>query len=83
MDLRRINEILEAYLFEDIEDEDVKQEIQERIAGLSDDPEVIVNITTIDSEHEGIMAEVTEFGVFTEYVMSAELIDEKEDEEEE
>jgi hypothetical protein len=83
MDYKKVNSILEEYLFSDIEDEDVRQEICERIASLSDDPDVEVLVSgNIDSEHEGIMAEVTEHGQVTEFVMSQELIDLPDEEDE-
>jgi hypothetical protein len=80
MDLKRVNEILESYLLTDITDEDVKMEIEERIASLSDDPDIQVSISaTIDSEHDGLLAEVTEYGQVTEYIMSIEYLESFED----
>ena len=82
MDAKKAQEILDSYICSDIEDEDVKEEIRERIAGLSDDPEVeVIVCPQIDSEHEGLLVEVMEFGEVTEYIASVDLIDLDEDEE--
>ncbi len=75
MEAEKVHAILENYIFEDHDDEDVKTEIQERIASLSDDPAVEVVVGKIDNNHEGLLAEVTEHGVCTEFVMFAEEVE--------
>lgn len=83
MDAGKVQEIIDSYLFDDIENEDVKAEIVEKISVLSDDPNVEVVVQTqIDSEHDGLLVEVTEHGEITEYVTSFEFLSDREHEEE-
>lgn len=70
MDAKRVNEILEEYMYSDTEDLDVRAEIIDRISGLSDDPDVKVLVGEIDSDHEyGFSVEVFENGSWSEYVI--------------